>query len=55
MRHIISIRDMDREYIDRLIFQGERFSSANYPKDRLEGKILCPSLLRTKHPYKDVV
>jgi aspartate carbamoyltransferase catalytic subunit len=41
MRHIISIRDMDREYIDRLISQGRRFQAGNYPKDQLDGKILA--------------
>ncbi|MDD1717131.1 MAG: aspartate carbamoyltransferase [Methanoregulaceae archaeon] len=41
MRHIISIRDMDRECIDGLIAQGRRFQSGNYPIDQLDGKILA--------------
>ena len=46
---------MDREYIDRLISQGERFSSANYPKDQLEGKILALLFFEPSTRSKDVV
>ncbi|HTY16039.1 MAG TPA: aspartate carbamoyltransferase [Methanoregulaceae archaeon] len=41
MKHIISIRDLDRPFIDKLIGQAARIASREYSPDALKDKVLA--------------